>query len=116
MYIFGFFSCCGWSLQQEQLADYLNLVIRLMSRPVDPRQQRVFFKLQSSENIDTMSLAFPEVPWIFLFREPIEVSLFVVRAAANAGSADVYSGPKCVRCKTLISNQPEGSTGQTDAE
>ncbi|KAG5192049.1 hypothetical protein JKP88DRAFT_271225 [Tribonema minus] len=67
--------------QTEQLAKYMRLVVTLMGRaPRDPlvgeeRPSRLFFKLQSSEGVDVLSLAFPEVPWMFLFREPVEVMM-----------------------------------------
>jgi hypothetical protein len=45
-----------------------------MGRSPDGSRSRLFFKFQSSENIDAITNAFPEVPWVFLFREPVEVS------------------------------------------
>jgi hypothetical protein len=60
--------------QPEQLADYLRLIIRAMGRSPDGSRSRLFFKFQSSENIDAITNAFPEVPWVFLFREPVEVT------------------------------------------
>jgi hypothetical protein len=57
----------------------MRLVVSLMGRPPlaplvgDAPPSRLFFKLQSSEGIDVLSEAFPDVPWVFLFREPVEV-------------------------------------------
>jgi hypothetical protein len=45
-----------------------------MGRSPDGSRSRLFFKFQSSENIDAITNAFPEVPWVFLFREPVEVT------------------------------------------
>ncbi|CAN0526687.1 unnamed protein product, partial [Laminaria digitata] len=36
--------------------------------------QQFYYKFQSSEDIDAVTSAFPDVPWIFIFREPVEVS------------------------------------------
>eukprot|EP00953_Heterococcus_sp_UTEX-ZZ885_P034112 17695-Heterococcus_DN1.PRE.2 len=46
-----------------------------MGRSPDGSRSRLFFKFQSSENIDAITNAFPEVPWMFLFREPVEVMM-----------------------------------------
>ncbi|CAM9823021.1 unnamed protein product, partial [Hapterophycus canaliculatus] len=37
------------------------------------RQKHFYFKFQSSEDIEAVTSAFPSVPWIFIFREPVEV-------------------------------------------
>ncbi|GKY96347.1 hypothetical protein MPSEU_000594400 [Mayamaea pseudoterrestris] len=71
---------CGDSYQhcsQETAAKILQDVIYLMSRSDDVHESRVFFKIQS---IGTLQLrlfqyAFPETPWLFVFREPVQVMM-----------------------------------------
>lgn len=58
-------------------ASVLRDVIYLMSRTDDPREERVFFKIQSigSRNLATFQNAFPDTPWLFVYRDPVQVMM-----------------------------------------
>jgi hypothetical protein len=49
----------------------------LMSRSADMQEKRVFFKIQSigSRNIEVFQNAFPQTPWIFVYRDPVQVMM-----------------------------------------
>ncbi|CAN0247963.1 unnamed protein product, partial [Discosporangium mesarthrocarpum] len=56
---------------KAQVVRFLRVIMHSMTR--SPAHQHFYFKFQSSEDIDLVTAAFPGVPWVFLFREPIEV-------------------------------------------
>lgn len=66
---------------QEQAAAVLRDSIYLMSRTDDSREERVFFKFQSitSRAISTFQMAFPTVPWMYVYREPVQVMMSHVK-------------------------------------
>ncbi|OEU19846.1 hypothetical protein FRACYDRAFT_235907 [Fragilariopsis cylindrus CCMP1102] len=66
---------------QEQAASVLRDVIYLMSRTDDQREERVFFKFQSitSKKISTFQMAFPHVPWMYVYRDPVQVMMSHVK-------------------------------------
>jgi hypothetical protein len=66
---------------QEQAAAVLRDVIYLMSRTDDQREERVFFKFQSitSKKISTFQMAFPHVPWMYVYRDPVQVMMSHVK-------------------------------------
>ena len=53
----------------------LQQVVYAMSRTNDLREERVFFKIQSvgTRNIEVFQLAFPKVPFLFVYRDPVQV-------------------------------------------
>lgn len=53
----------------------LRDVIYLMSRSQSSQEQNVFFKIQSvgTHVLNVWTKAFPTVPWIFVYRDPVEV-------------------------------------------
>ena len=64
----------------DEAAHILKDVIYLMSRSSDDTEQeqdvgRVFFKFQSisTRSISVFQRAFPTVPWIFVYRDPVQV-------------------------------------------
>ncbi|KAL7447879.1 hypothetical protein ACHAWC_000177, partial [Mediolabrus comicus] len=61
----------------ESAANLLRDVIYLMGRSADPRETNLFFKFQSISvrNMDVFRMAFPNTPWIYLYREPVEVMM-----------------------------------------
>jgi hypothetical protein len=61
----------------EASANLLRDVIYMMGRSNDPNEENLFFKFQSitTRNMDTFRKAFPETPWIYLYREPVEVMM-----------------------------------------
>ncbi|KAL3917208.1 MAG: hypothetical protein SGILL_004820 [Bacillariaceae sp.] len=66
---------------EEQAAKILQDVIYMMSRTDDPKEERVFFKFQSitSQSISTFQMAFPKVPWMYVYREPVQVMMSHVK-------------------------------------
>jgi hypothetical protein len=56
-------------------ANLLRDVVYLMGRSNDPAEENLFFKFQSTttRTMEVFRVAFPTTPWIFLYREPIEV-------------------------------------------
>ena len=60
---------------QEQSAAVLKDTMYMMSRTDDHREERVFFKFQSmiSKCITTFQMAFPDVPWMYVYRDPVQV-------------------------------------------
>lgn len=59
--------------ERRQIVRFLKVIIDAMSR--SPHHEHFYFKFQSSEDIDPVITAFPDVPWIFIFREPVEVMM-----------------------------------------
>ena len=55
----------------EKIAGYLRILMGLMGRSRD--HKRLFFKLQNADNILILTQAFPDTPWVFLFRDPVEI-------------------------------------------
>lgn len=71
---------CGDAYQVCSLdtaARLLKDVVYLMSRSDDEREERIFFKIQSvgSINIPVFTKAFPNVPWMYIYREPVQVMM-----------------------------------------
>lgn len=71
---------CGEDYSQcslEASANLLKDVIYMMGRSNDPKEERLFFKFQSitSRTMGTFRMAFPTTPWIFLYRDPVEVMM-----------------------------------------
>lgn len=60
---------------ESQSIQLLQDVIYLMSRSDVPSEKHTFFKIQSVgvKSIHVFRKAFPDTPWIFLFREPVQV-------------------------------------------
>ena len=58
-----------------QRVSWLRGVISALGRPRDAQEQRFFIKFDSWHSVDLglIRLAYPDVPWIFLYREPTEV-------------------------------------------
>ncbi|KAL7538136.1 hypothetical protein ACHAWF_006002 [Thalassiosira exigua] len=56
-------------------ANLLRDVIYMMGRSDDPDEESVFFKFQSitTRTMEVFTTAFPTTPWIFLYREPVDV-------------------------------------------
>jgi hypothetical protein len=66
---------------EEQAAKILQDVVYMMSRTDDPKEERVFFKFQSitSQSISTFQMAFPKVPWMYVYRDPVQVMMSHVK-------------------------------------
>mmetsp|Transcript_32825 Transcript_32825/g.48590 ORF Transcript_32825/g.48590 Transcript_32825/m.48590 type:complete len:495 (+) Transcript_32825:91-1575(+) len=69
---------CGETYQfcsVAQAASLLQDVMYAMSRSNDPLEKRLFFKIQSigSRNLEVFQEAFPTTPWVFVYRNPVQV-------------------------------------------
>ena len=55
--------------------------VYLMSRTDDHREERLFFKFQSatSTKISIFTKAFPDVPWMYVYRDPVQVMMSHVK-------------------------------------
>jgi hypothetical protein len=62
---------CNLRTASRILAD----VVYLMSRSSDPSEKRVFFKFQSISTtaLHIFQIAFPDTPWLFVYRNPVHV-------------------------------------------
>lgn len=65
----------------EQAAMILRDTMYMMSRTDDPLEERVFFKFQSvtSRSIPVFKRAFPDVPWMYVYRDPVQVMMSHVK-------------------------------------
>jgi hypothetical protein len=75
---------CGANFEfcnEEQSAKLFQDVIYMMSRTDDPTEERVFFKFQSvtSRYLSTFQSAFPHVPWMYIYRDPVQVMMSHVK-------------------------------------
>jgi len=62
----------------EENAELFQNVVYLMGRTDLPdEEKRLFFKMQSAttKSISVFSAAFPDVPWIFVHRDPVQVMM-----------------------------------------
>ena len=92
----GFKTC-----SEDDAAELFQKVITLMGRTDDPNETHLFFKIQSigSKYINVMNIAYPDIPWIFVYRNPVEVmmshlSVDVNRANCMRSSRDPPSDYK----------------------
>lgn len=61
----------------DQEAMILRDVVFFMGRTDDPAEERFFFKIQSAgtTQLATFRKAFPETPWLFVYRDPVQVMM-----------------------------------------
>ena len=77
---FAMNSMCGLHFSRctlDQAALALRDIIYMMSRSNDPAEERVFFKFQSAttRNVNVFKKAFPDIPWMFVYRDPVQVMM-----------------------------------------
>lgn len=67
------YSRCSLAMAAAVLQD----VVYLMSRTDNLQEERVFFKIQSagSRNLPVFTKAFPNTPYLFVYREPVQVMM-----------------------------------------
>jgi len=65
----------GENCPHDSVVELLQDVIYLMGKTNDPKEKRMFFKIQSAGTkfVDVITEAFPETPWIFVYRDPVQV-------------------------------------------
>jgi len=87
---------------EEQNAQLLQDVVFLMGRTSSSKEKHVFFKVSSvgSKNIPIMQKAFPDVPWIFVYRDPVQTMMSHLDPA-KIGNVRAGQTPKavCLRAK-----------------
>ena len=80
----------------ETAARVLQDAVHLMSRSDDRAETTVFFKIQSAgtRNIPVFLYAFPDTPWMFVFREPVQVLMSFLPSTLTAKDA---RESRCIR-------------------
>jgi len=70
----------------ENSIQLLRDVIYMMGRSNDPDERNLFFKIQSinSKKIHVFRKAFPQTPWIFVYREPVQVIMSHLKVAGQS--------------------------------
>ena len=73
-------SICGEQYSRcsvTQAAKLLQDTVYMMSRTNDLREERVFYKFQSitTKAVEVFKTAFPNVPWLFVYRDPVQVMM-----------------------------------------
>ena len=68
----------------EQRAGWLRDLVSALGQRRSGLEQRLFLKFDPRSTLDfeLIRLAFPEVPWIFVYRDPVEVMVSNLRAAS----------------------------------
>ena len=68
-------------------------VLYLMGRTNDPDEKYLFFKFQSATtlHIDLANKAFPTTPWLFVYRDPIEVMMSHVGSGTSGAAVCLRS-------------------------
>jgi hypothetical protein len=63
------------SITEEQRIDWLRGIVNALGQRRSEREQNLFLKLDcwSIAELPLIARAFPETPWIFLYRDPLEV-------------------------------------------
>lgn len=77
-------------------ANLLKDVVYLMGRSDDPKEEYLFFKFQSltTRMMQSFRTAFPTTPWMFLYREPVQVMM------SHLDGFEDMSRAICVRSKS----------------
>jgi hypothetical protein len=87
------------TLSVPQAAEILKHVIYLMSRSNDFQEERVFFKIQSigTRSLNVFQQAFPTTPWIFVYRDPVQVMMSHLGGGASNNKLVNARNANCVR-------------------
>ena len=87
------------SHKSARLLAIVRDVVHVMSRTNVATKRRVFFKVQSigSWYLSLMRAAFPSTPWIYVYRDPVEVIMSHLKVGARAN---------CVRSQSRGSDIP----------
>jgi len=87
---------CGSSYEycsKEQASELLKDVLYIMSRSSNADEEKVFFKFHSdsARNLEIFQHAFPNTPWVFAFRDPVQIIVSQFKEGKSLA--------KCVRSK-----------------
>lgn len=95
----GAITICTKRCSQKLKSRVLRTVMRLMG-PAQQGHTNMFFKFQSSKFVPEVEEAWPDVPWIYLFRDPLEVmasNLKVCHARSLLGGQHTIKQPNIRR-------------------
>jgi len=97
-------SACDAASNAELLRD----VVHLMGRTSSPRERFLFFKVASngSLRIGMMRQAFPSVPWIFVYRDPVQTMMSHLAPTKELAWDDRGEVPPAL-CLRYKSNPPD---------
>ncbi|CAN0121879.1 unnamed protein product, partial [Pylaiella littoralis] len=77
--------CTAEDCDKETLLRVFRGTVELMGRSRKNEQhEHLYFKFQNSKFLPEISEAYPEVPWIFVFRDPVEVMVSNLKSFAAA--------------------------------
>lgn len=88
----------GKNCPEGRAAELLRDVIYIMGRTDDPNETHLFFKIQSigSKYISVFTEAFPDTPWIYVYREPVQIMMSQLAQGVNRAN-----------CVHQLSNVPD---------
>lgn len=68
-------------LPVEMLANWLRALIAALGQPRAGSESRYFVKFDALQTLalPLLKIAFPDTPWVFLYRDPVEILVSVVR-------------------------------------
>lgn len=75
---------------QERAARWLAGILNALARPRFPEEARFFVKFMAADVLDfaLIGRVFPDVPWLFLYRDPLEI----LASQMRLGGADTLRG------------------------
>ncbi|KAL7535514.1 hypothetical protein ACHAXR_008034 [Thalassiosira sp. AJA248-18] len=88
--------------RMDTSAQLFRDVVYMMGRTASPKEKHMFFKVSSigSKRIDVMIEAFPSVPWIFVYRDPVQTMMSHLDPAKLAKKVRGGGSPAvCLRSK-----------------
>jgi len=94
-------------------AEIIQDVAYIMGRTRDPTETGLFFKIQSlgTKYIDVVVEAFPDTPWIFVYREPVQIMMSQLKVGVTKAN--------CVRQLTYVPKEKNmflASIGRSEKE
>eukprot|EP00571_Detonula_confervacea_P010263 CAMPEP_0172298702 /NCGR_PEP_ID=MMETSP1058-20130122/1234_1 /TAXON_ID=83371 /ORGANISM="Detonula confervacea, Strain CCMP 353" /LENGTH=461 /DNA_ID=CAMNT_0013007989 /DNA_START=73 /DNA_END=1455 /DNA_ORIENTATION=- len=100
----GMLSKCDMDVNVELFRD----VVYLMGRTSSPTEKNMFFKVSSvgSKRIGVLREAFPSVPWIFVYRDPVQTMMSHLDPA-KIQKKNVRGGAPAAVCTRAKRHPPE---------
>jgi len=88
---------CGWGGKDcppNRAAELVRDVVFVMGLTDEPKETGLFFKVQSigARYIEVAVEAFPETPWIFIYRDPVQTMVSQLQKGKNANCIDQLRG------------------------
>ncbi|CAM9345981.1 unnamed protein product [Scytosiphon promiscuus] len=103
--------CMSEGCERGRLLKVLRDVVSLMGRRrTDEQHEHLYFKFQNSKFLPEISEAYPEVPWIFVFRDPVEVMVSNLKSLAGAPCVRIPRQEK-LRKSSKITKRPKAKGG-----